>query len=284
MVADYSLSCEQVFVRSVRNLITETNELYPLLRSGELRKSSGLPTWVPDWRQRFGAESRNLSDLALDINWLKSYYHYGAASDTDPKLRRSSCQLELELQGLMVDEIHQVASYFRASGWFGNKTKESLKVVREWERLINKTWESNDYRCPYEAGYEDAFWRLMATDYVTEIRGGEAIGKRARSTDETKCRMLWSPDSASTSGVPAAVNKRFFITKKGLIGLGNTNLRAGDGVWVLLGGKMPFILRPTEEDQDGSRHYEYVTHAYVHGIMDGEVMREGREPEWITLV
>lgn len=46
---------------------------------------------------------------------------------------------------------------------------------------------------------------------------------------------------------------------------------------------MPFTLRSTVADQGARCHQEYVVHAYVYGIMGGEVAKEGHEPEWISL-
>ena len=41
----------------------------------------------------------------------------------------------------------------------------------------------------------------------------------------------------------------------------------GDEVYVLFGGDVPYILRPTAEDKES----QFVGHYYVHGIMKGEV-------------
>lgn len=95
--------------------------------------------------------------------------------------------------------------------------------------------------------------------------------RRTCSEDEQKCAQIWD------SG-PIALCRRFFITRSGLIGFGPVDIRAGDSICVLLGGKTPFAVRST-----GS-YYEYVGKSYVHGIMDGEVTREKSQPEWITLV
>jgi hypothetical protein len=47
----------------------------------------------------------------------------------------------------------------------------------------------------------------------------------------------------------------------------------GDKVVVLFGAELPFILR---QDKDG--HYQVIGEAYVHGVMDGEVMATGLRP------
>lgn len=48
---------------------------------------------------------------------------------------------------------------------------------------------------------------------------------------------------------------------------------------------MPLILRRKESsEEEEEAFYEHVTHAYVHGFMDGQVMNEDRDLEWINLV
>jgi hypothetical protein len=74
------------------------------------------------------------------------------------------------------------------------------------------------------------------------------------------------------------------MTESGRIGIGDTDIRVGDEAFVLLEGRMPFILRRTEEMQDGSTFYQLIGQAYIHGIMDGEAMPEWRDLEWVSLV
>lgn len=59
--------------------------------------------------------------------------------------------------------------------------------------------------------------------------------------------------------------RRFFVTSKGHLGSGPTDMQAGDQICILQGAKTPFILRERENST-----YELVSHAYVHGIMHGE--------------
>ena len=66
---------------------------------------------------------------------------------------------------------------------------------------------------------------------------------------------------------------RPFMTEKGYVGVGPEHLFEGDMICILLGGTVPFVLRPHPTKQDG---YRVVGEAYVYGIMDGEYM-EGKE-------
>jgi hypothetical protein len=54
------------------------------------------------------------------------------------------------------------------------------------------------------------------------------------------------------------------VTEKGYVGLGRPGV--GDEVWILGGGQVPFLLRPT------GKRYLFVENCYVHGVMEGEVI------------
>lgn len=81
------------------------------------------------------------------------------------------------------------------------------------------------------------------------------------------------------------INHRFFVTKKGYIGIGPPNAQPGDQVWIFHGGNVPFITRKTEENNisDGHHNMLLVGDAYVHGIMDGEAMQNGPVVESVWL-
>jgi hypothetical protein len=78
----------------------------------------------------------------------------------------------------------------------------------------------------------------------------------------------------------AAIKRAFFVTEKGYIGLGPSNMEEGDLVYVLSGGQVPFILRPTTLEGG----FSLVGETYVHGIMDGEATVLEIEIETIYLV
>ncbi|KAH7369985.1 hypothetical protein BKA65DRAFT_487486, partial [Rhexocercosporidium sp. MPI-PUGE-AT-0058] len=87
----------------------------------------------------------------------------------------------------------------------------------------------------------------------------------------------WIPLAVNTPGIFEAVTeilfwihrmtraRVFFLTKKGYMGLGPAGMLPGDRVFTLIGGDVPFAIRPVGEE------FELVGEAYVHGIMDGEL-------------
>ncbi|ERF77194.1 hypothetical protein EPUS_06474 [Endocarpon pusillum Z07020] len=123
---------------------------------------------------------------------------------------------------------------------------------------------------------------------------GEAMEKRADSelhalpndedarTEATRQKVLCeeakaTPFARQSSTVFAV--RRIFRTAGNLLGLGPKSLRPGDHIFVLLGARVPFILRPIAPAEDGrssSAYYEMVGEAYVHGIMQGEALQRGQ--------
>jgi hypothetical protein len=76
---------------------------------------------------------------------------------------------------------------------------------------------------------------------------------------------------------PATFRRRLIFTKTGYLGLAPENVQPGDRVVILMGGQLPFVLRPVD------RHHLLVGEAYVQGIMDGEAMERQRHDELFRL-
>ncbi|KAL9596066.1 MAG: hypothetical protein Q9219_006052 [cf. Caloplaca sp. 3 TL-2023] len=74
-------------------------------------------------------------------------------------------------------------------------------------------------------------------------------------------------------------NRRFFVTADAqYFGIGPAMMREGDLCCVLVGAKVPFILRPSQEQRfnaccDGKDHYQLVGECYIHGVMRGEILK-----------
>lgn len=78
-----------------------------------------------------------------------------------------------------------------------------------------------------------------------------------------------------------AVGHRSLISQAGLLGMAPADAQIDDTIHNLFGGNMPFILRDVKWRQGC---YTYVWEAYVHGNMDGEVVKAGMKAERVILV
>ena len=65
--------------------------------------------------------------------------------------------------------------------------------------------------------------------------------------------------------------RRLMCTNDGLLGVGPTDMREGDEVWILARCPTPAVLQPL---QNGN--FVFLGEAYVHGIMHGEAVRSDK--------
>lgn len=81
----------------------------------------------------------------------------------------------------------------------------------------------------------------------------------------------------------ATMDRRIFGTKDGYLGLGPSDIRNGDQVYIFEGGNVPFIVRKAPNriilGEQAEKCFELVGDCYVHGIMDGELMPETMSQE-----
>jgi Heterokaryon incompatibility protein (HET) len=87
----------------------------------------------------------------------------------------------------------------------------------------------------------------------------------------------------------AAGSRGVFWTRSGYIGLAANGVEAGDEVWLIQGGRVPFIFRGlvgSLQNWDGDHKYVYrlVCEAYVHGIMNGESMKAMEKAGAVLLI
>ncbi|KAH7253246.1 hypothetical protein B0J15DRAFT_560431 [Fusarium solani] len=267
ITADYSSSFEDIYRLSTRSLIDECHSLSPLLRIPETKRSPALPTWVPDWCNG-GARSRH-----SEIIWIRLFHQFSAASSLRPLIRAMASNKELSLQGLVLDYAHV--------GRTLQNRYRLIEIVSQWQdpRYYSDTFNSQEWT------YEQASHRALLGDLKPLADDGNPGHHRFQSDENAGALAQSLLASIEDPANPVVHNRKGIITQSGMIGLSNPGVKVGDVVCVLLGGKMPFILRRKEASKEEEEvFYDYITHAYVHGIMDGQVMNKGRELEWINLV
>lgn len=258
--ADYSLSKKQVYKRIAFQRMKESRDLCPLIRGHERERQRTLPSWVPDLEAKIDEHS---SDLMMA--WIGTYDLFDAASGTQLELGNNIVNF-LKLKGARVDEISAIKEWDSS----GSRTAS----VDRFKGLVTFVASFED-AYPLGDTYESAFWRTLRRDcYYNPAEGAKEIYRRLHPTE-----FEHIPDARAV----VCENENFFLTKTGLIGIGSPACRIGDEVYVLYGGKIPFILRP-DRKRGRKNCYRYVGHAYVHGIMDGEAFGPTVNPEYVTLI
>ncbi|ETS77398.1 hypothetical protein PFICI_11272 [Pestalotiopsis fici W106-1] len=259
--ADYSLSKQEVYKRMTFHLIKEYGNLFPLLRGDEKKRRRTLPSWVPDLEAKI---DETMLDLAMQ--WLCIYNLFDATSGSQLELGNRILN-HFRLKGVFVDEI-SVLMEFKNLG-------DAAGVVEQLKGLVTSAFSlQDDY--PMGGTYEDAFWRTLRRDYSVESnQDGSGAFRRLRPSE--------FHDMGNVDIRDLYDNEAFCLTKNGLIGVGPAGCRVDDRVYVLFGGKLPFILRSARR-RGKQNCFKYIGPGYVHGIMDGEALETKVDPDDITLI
>ena len=144
-----------------------------------------------------------------------------------------------------------------------------------------------DLSADSDAYWDRLFWgseRDPQNQLSTLLTGLASPDEWVRGGRENKTRWKRYRDAAV-----AVCNKRkFFITKKGLVGLGPGAMREDDFVAVLLGADVPFVIREVLEDGEEKdievrrrenkavpvdRKFQLIGECYVDGLMQGQATR-----------
>lgn len=76
-------------------------------------------------------------------------------------------------------------------------------------------------------------------------------------------------------------NRTMLITESAHIGMAHDHCAEGDEIWILAGGRVPYVLRPCDKSQSeldisAPKRYIFKGDCYIHGIMEGEYF-QGKE-------
>jgi len=96
--------------------------------------------------------------------------------------------------------------------------------------------------------------------------------------DDAALFAHWKWSFGYIAGCRAWCGRRLAKNSQGYLCNVDKHTQVGDRIAIVASCRMPFILRPVEKDR-----YKIVGHAYVLGLMYGEVMELGIEPRRIVL-
>ena len=280
---DYRKSVRDVYANATIYLIIEYGNLLVLSQAGGCLKSSdpSWPSWVPVWFE----EKPSME------YWSLSKENLHDADGGEPMMIGIPQQKgQLVLQGIEFDAIQSYGDRLTSYG-FGYETYQEERdfVMSAWNIFAAQT---NHERHPY-GNLEHllrAFMFCMTAGFSSGSKSAESdpdytqiattwFFEHARGIPMTSVlqRALWTvlpkPDSGRfhEAFVRACNDRRFFVTKKGYMGMAPESTKEGDLVAIIFGGKVPYIIRSTENG------YRFIGDCYVPGLMKGEAVDEWRE-------
>ncbi|KAI1119815.1 heterokaryon incompatibility protein-domain-containing protein [Nemania abortiva] len=297
ILPDYSASISEVFIRFAIAMIVEGQSLKLLSLApdratfwrSDTERLEGLPSWVPD-----------LQRIETDVitGYTVRPQAFFAGGRTKPILSVTEDQRVLRCQGRVIDTVKTfessliemtIADVPEQKGFRENIMDPSRE--RRRKRLVR--WLEACYHAAF--GYEISskmakpseelmmsFSRTMLCDmdlmrnrlpphfiaafpqYMQWVAERAAIKPSEDGQQPTVSMRNYSSVIDESIGGFASLLK-FCITGQGRFGQIPSKSQPGDCICVLVGGEVPFVVRPT-----GRGTYTFVGECYIDGIMDGE--------------
>ncbi|TGO36479.1 hypothetical protein BHYA_0123g00070 [Botrytis hyacinthi] len=294
---DYSIDIALLYGNIVVDIINEARNL-DILSQLWPRKwhDTGIlagkgPSWIRDWTAE--RPPHVLVDTVSERHRLFPVFSASGKSSAMVKERRKS---EITLRGIFLNSLQVLG---RANDVEADNDEEMAETYKEWRQLAQSETQF-DQRYPSSSRttiYSDAFSQTLCMSIASELSQSNNPASeyqyRRVSNDfqaHKSCHLWWESEIEGTPrlGGKQLLNaenansdimrfhglvyfathmRRFFIAKEPRwIGLVPMDAQIGDQLFLLEGGKVPYILRRME----GEEEYKIIGDCYVHGIMDGE--------------
>jgi hypothetical protein len=283
---DYSLSPEQIDIDLTKLLLEQSG--LRVLSTVEHDHASIRSESQASWTRTVGGV-----ELVQNAFGVYAGFYFRAAGTKHPD---PPCVVEgsrLSVKGIILGSVNKVHQFTVTSEDLEKPDDlKVLKVQHHEEAILDRIWadvhDNSDIKCHYPAQERTEILGLTLCSGLTNYN-------RAQS-DMTKhsanFAMYWSlrlqatgkigPESlqilSPTDGNAdsywfdmslACEGRSFIITEQGYYGLGPWITQPGDICCILLGANVPFVLRKMDDST-----YKLVGECYVHGVMDGEIMKD----------
>lgn len=292
ILPDYTLTDIEVFTKVTMNWIATRRDLFIL--TGNMLRRPHVPSWIQDWAPAATFEG---TEYHHESGWNIMYWKYRASLTKEARSKLLS-NSELQLEGIFVDKVSRVALQMVTNDW-----NDAKFFIDSWEEFVDI---SNNSEREYVGGgkYYDAFWRTLVgnlfwtgvplvetSDFTDAYRKAVPGDRRVFDLLREQIRLAKPQQhvlSDETAGFEKVLSvtaryRTLFVTQKGYLGIGSAGIKEGDDVYIFYGGNIPFITRSKEETGNlGSietthKRCELVGDCYLHGVMEGELVKELEE-------
>ena len=273
---DYSISAGSVFAHVSRLILLSTGSLDILYHAIGHDIGGNTPSWAATfstYRSPTEEAQYRLKAQLLEI--------FDASGGTKAHITSPTNDL-LVLRGFRVGTVTFIAQGIRPGRAIS--IDGLLTILNEWSiqtftALLSLGGTTNDTN--YSDDMEQSLFKetflsaiisgtlpVEGTNLVRSYEGSDiaTLWNRIFDTDDSLSLQNdeLREDSLSNHIIKCIYGKSIFVTQNGSMGLGPTQVQKGDQIYILAGGRLPFVLRQSPTD---SQNFVLIGDAYVHGVM-----------------
>lgn len=297
IVPDYKRSYEEIYAVAMAALLEQGH--ISLLSMCQIHKrSSSLPTWIPDWSQ---SVTDMLQDVEDDHITLVPEFNASRSSPDEAKVlvRRNKGAVEsAEMACQLLGNIYKAGVFPRRVDSNEVPLEETyswpqqwlLEIIRLTYQCEQKRYRTFSYRlhaavrCSIgDVGFgEDGKFARVGKDRINDATillayGVERIQHTRMASDaraflskkaiRNVIKSKIQHNQLANEIIGKSLGRLPFVTKAGHLVLSSEHVELGDVIALIRGAQVPYVLRPQSEER-----YQIVSEAYVDGIMDGEAV------------
>jgi hypothetical protein len=279
IVPDYRLDIPMVYAQPLVTYWQTNPSLRPLLSSTNRNSNFNLPSWAPDWS--------SASNYMLRL-WRRRYSLYDACGQH--RLYPNIYDYKvLHVQGFKCDTVKTTWKIIDpALGKFRDLRTYITVAIKSWLNMAMSPYETQSPIT--KVSREKAFWRTIIFDSRKSQHGCPM--HRATECDYDALRDHFINSQPSTPYIQRLVSDfkhsivgfLFAVTNHGSLTMVPSDTKMGDEIYILAGGNMPFVLRPSEAtfSLPGSAGVQHSCHTlvgecYLDEAMDGQLADKLRD-------
>lgn len=272
LIPDYGASVQQCLTISFSKM-AELDLTAVLQGRRTLYELQGLPSWLPDWLVS-----------PLDGQSLAEYQQTSAStirhSSLTPFTNGSHLihNNMLIVEGLRIDRLEKVGPYSNLLS-----PTDYHNLICQWMSMvgISRSSSFDDRQLPI-----NEFWRSVTQSVWPGLPGfwGSAEPKDSQALTQAHSQGFVErplPEDIQLDVLMRLCwNKRMFVTKEGRLGMAYQAAATQDDVFIVLGCKLPLLLRRTGQQVilDGYNHplstFTVIGDCYIDGVMRDEYFEE----------
>lgn len=230
------------------------------------------PTWVVDW-----SAFPTINAFASALQCLRFQPFFQASGEKKMSLGLLGTRT-LELAGLLIDTVAHLGIPFTYT------YQDVTDLIAEWQNMCGQiSKRQGNVRYIGGGTVNEASWRTILGNLIQDGLGSDI---RPCVSDDFSRYQRFLQDMGTTNGryegfdiyegfgdslIRALFERRTMITEKGYMGVVPLDTKVGDLIYVLAGGQVPYLLRPSHTAPRPNT-YTFVGPCYVHGIMYGEAL------------